>query len=167
MSGDSKTFGQKLSEFKANQDISNPSFSPDGKLIITTSRDNRVIIWDTSGKQLVEIPHQDMVRDARFSPDAKRIVTASDDKNFRIWDISGKQLAQYKYSSLFVSSADFSPDGKHILAQVTGKSPNGNDVLIWRVDELDGLLTRGCDWLKDYLNIQPQVRERLKVCWGK
>ena len=126
-----------------------------------------MIIWDTSGRQLVEIPHQDMVRDARFSPDGKRIVTASDDKIFRIWDISGKQLAQYKYSSLFVSPANFSPDGKHILAQVTGKSPNGNDVLIWRVDELDGLLTRGCDWLKDYLNTQPQVRERLKVCWGK
>ncbi|MBW4498249.1 MAG: AAA-like domain-containing protein [Scytonema hyalinum WJT4-NPBG1] len=161
------TSGQKLSEFKANQDISNPSFSPDGKLIITTSRDNRVIIWDTSGKQLVEIPHQDVVIDARFSPDGKRIVTASNDKTFRVWDISGKQLAQYKYSSLFVWPANFSPDGKHILTQVTGKSPNGNDVLIWRVDELDGLLTRGCDWLKDYLNTQPQVRERLKVCWGK
>ena len=108
-----------------------------------------------------------MVRIAIFSPNGKRIVTASDDKIFRIWDISGKLLAQYKYSSLFVSQANFSPDGKHILAHVQGNSPEQNKVLIWRIDELDGLLARGCDWLKDYLNTQPQIRERLKVCWGK
>ncbi|MEI2582747.1 eIF2A-related protein [Scytonema sp. PRP1] len=159
------TSGQKLSEFKANQDIYNPSFSPDGKLVITTSQDNSVIIWDTSGKELVEIPHQDVVRDAIFSPDGKRIVTASDDRTIRMWDISGKQLAQYKHSSVFfVVEVNFSPDGKYILAQVNGKSSNGKELLIWHVDELDGLLTRGCDWLKDYLNTQPQVRERLKVC---
>ncbi|BAZ24725.1 WD-repeat containing protein [Kalymmatonema gypsitolerans NIES-4073] len=162
------TSGQKLSEFKANQDIYNPSFSPDGKLVITTSQDNSVIIWDTSGKELVEIPHQDVVRDAIFSPDGKRIVTASDDRTIRMWDISGKQLAQYKHSSVFfVVEVNFSPDGKYILAQVNGKSSNGKELLIWHVDELDGLLTRGCDWLKDYLNTHPQVRERLKVCWGK
>ncbi|MEA5503730.1 AAA-like domain-containing protein [Halotia wernerae UHCC 0503] len=160
------TSGQKLSEFQANQDISNPSFSPDGKLIITTSPDNRVIIWDTSGKQLVEIPHQDMVAFAIFSPDGQRIITASDDKIYRVWDISGRQLAQYKYSSTFISPVHFSPDGKYILAHVQGNSPEQNKVLIWRIEELDGLLARGCNWLKDYLNTQPKVRERLKVCWG-
>jgi WD40 repeat protein len=161
------TSGQKLSEFKANQDISNPSFSPDGKLIIATSPDNRVIIWDTFGKQLVEIPHQYMVGFAVFSPDGQRIVTASDDKIYRVWDVLGRQLAQYKYSSTFISPVSFSPDGKYILAHVQGNSPEQNKVLIWQIDELDGLLARGCDWLKDYLNTQPQARERLKVCWGK
>jgi WD40 repeat protein len=161
------TSGQKLSEFQGNQDISNPSFSPDGKLIITTSPDNRVIIWDTSGKQLVEIPHQDMVGFAVFSPDGQRIITASDDKIYRVWDISGRQLAQYKYSSTFISPVHFSPDGKYILAHVQGNSPQQNEVLIWRIEELDKLLARGCDWLKDYLNTQPQVRERLKVCGDK
>jgi WD40 repeat protein len=162
------TSGEKLSEFKANQEIYNANFSPDGKLVITTSQDNSVIIWDTLGKQLVEIPHQDVVRDAIFSPDGKRIVTASYDRTIRIWDISGKQLAQYKHPSVFFGvQVNFSPDGKYILAQISGKSSNAKDLLIWRVDELDGLLTRGCDWLKDYLNTQPQVRERLKVCWGK
>ncbi|BDA76571.1 WD-repeat containing protein (plasmid) [Calothrix sp. PCC 7716] len=161
------TSGQNLSEFKANQDIYSPSFSPDGKLIIATSPDNKVIIWDTSGKQLVEIPHQGRVGIAVFSPDGQRIVTASDDKIYRVWDISGKQLAQYKYSSTFISPVSFSPGGKYILAHVQGNSPEQNEVLIWRIDELDELLTQGCNWLKDYLNTQPQVRERLKVCWDK
>ncbi|MBD2297979.1 AAA-like domain-containing protein [Nostoc sp. FACHB-190] len=161
------TSGQKLSEFPANQDISNPSFSPDGKLIITTSPDNRVIIWNTSGQQLVEIPHQYMVAFAIFSPDGQRIITASDDKIYRVWDVSGRQLAQYKYSSTFIPPVSFSPDGKYILAHVQGNYPDQNQVLIWRIEELDGLLARGCNWLKDYLNTQPQARERLKVCWGK
>jgi WD40 repeat protein len=161
------TSGQKLSEFQVDRDIANASFSPDGKSILATSLDNRAIIWDTNGKQLVEIPHQDILGYAKFSPDGKRIVTASDDKTFRIWDLSGKQLAQYKYSSTFISPVNFSPDGKYILAHVQGNSPDRNQVLIWRIDELDGLLSRGCDWLKDYLNIHPQVQERLKVCGGK
>jgi WD40 repeat protein len=160
------TSGQKLSQFQANQDISSPSFSPDGKLIITTSPDNRVIIWDTSGKQLVEIPHPEMVGYARFSPDGKRIVTASNNI-FRMWDMSGKQLGEYKYSSTFISPVHFSPDGKYIYAHVQGNSPERNEVLIWHVDGLDGLLARGCDRLNNYLNIHPQVRERLKVCQGK
>lgn len=161
------TSGQKLSEFKANQDIYSPSFSPDGKLIIASSPDNRVVIWDTFGKQLVEIPHHDIVRLAVFSADGQRIVTASDDKIYRIWDVSGRQLAQYKYSSTFISPVSFSPNGKYILAHIQGNSPEQNEVLIWSIYELDELLAQGCDWLNDYLNIQPQVRERLKVCWGK
>ncbi|MBE9036737.1 WD40 repeat domain-containing protein [aff. Roholtiella sp. LEGE 12411] len=108
-----------------------------------------------------------MVGFAVFSPDGQRIVTASDDKIYRVWDVLGRQLAQYKYSSTFISPVSFSPDGKYILAHVQGNSPEQNEVLIWRIDELDGLLARGCDWLKDYLNTYPQARERLKVCWGK
>lgn len=161
------TSGQKLSEFKANQDIYSPSFSPDEELVIATSSDNRAIIWDTSGKQLVEIPHQSRVGFAVFSADGQRIVTASDDKIYRVWDVTGRQLAQYKYSSTFTSPVSFSPDGQYILAHVQGNSPEQNKVLIWRIDELDGLLARGCGKLKDYLNTQSQARERLKVCWGK
>jgi len=158
------TSGKKLSEIKANQDIYSPSFSPDGKLIIATSADNKAIIWNTNGKQLVEIPHQTPVVYAKFSPDGKRILTASNHKKFQIWDTSGKQLAEYKYLSTFITEAKFSPDGKHILAHVQGNQPQGNEVLIWSVDGLDGLLTKGCGKLKDYLDSNSQVRERLQVC---
>ncbi|MBW4600642.1 MAG: hypothetical protein KME29_13855 [Calothrix sp. FI2-JRJ7] len=33
-----------------------------------------------------------------------------------------------------------------------------------RLDNLDILLTRGCDWLLPYLATHPTARERLKVC---
>ncbi|MEL7241957.1 MAG: AAA-like domain-containing protein [Cyanobacteria bacterium J06573_2] len=158
------TSGKKLSEIKASQDIYSPSFSPDGKLIIATSPDSKAIIWDTNGKQLVEIPHQNPVMYAKFSPDGKRILTASNYKKFQIWDLSGKQLAEYKYLSTFITQAKFSPDGKHILAHIQGNQPQGNKVLIWSVEELNGLLTKGCQKLKNYLDSNPQVREKLEVC---
>ncbi|RUT06005.1 hypothetical protein DSM106972_032110 [Dulcicalothrix desertica PCC 7102] len=156
--------GQKLLDIKTNQDIYNASFSSDGKQIITVSLDNKVIIWDTSGKELIEIPHSDVVVYAKFSPDGKRIATVSNDK-IRIWDILGRLLAEYKYSSPFVSPIYFSPDSKYIFAQIAGVQ--SSNVQIWRLEELDTLLTRGCNWLKDYLTTQPQMQEKLKACSNK
>ncbi|MGB3760229.1 MAG: hypothetical protein WBA07_28270 [Rivularia sp. (in: cyanobacteria)] len=92
------------------------------------------------------------------------ILTASTDNKFHIWDTSGKQLAEYKYSSTFITEAKFSPDGKYILTHIQANQPQGNEVLIWQINDLDGLLTKGCEKLKDYLNSNPQVREKLKVC---
>lgn len=158
------TSGQKLLDIKTNQEIYNASFSPDGKQIITTSLDNKAIIWDTSGKEIIEIPHPDTVVYGKLSNDGKRIVTVSNNK-IRIWDILGRLLAEYKYSSPFVSPVYFSPDGKYIFAQIAGGQ--SSNVQIWHLEELDTLLTRGCDWLKDYLTTQPQIRQRLKVCSGK
>jgi WD40 repeat protein len=157
------TSGQKISEFKANKELYNASFSPDGKQIITASPDSKIIIWDTSGKPIMEIPHPDTVVYGKFSPDGKRIATVSNDKT-RIWDTSGRLLAEYKYSSLFVSPVNFSPDGKYIIAQIAAQSP---EVLIWRLEDLDTLLTRGCNWLKNYLTTQPQIQQKLKACSNK
>jgi WD40 repeat protein len=52
----------------------------------------------------------------------------------------------------------FSPDGKY-LATV---STNGI-VRLWRVETLDELLARGCDWLKYYLASHPEAREKLNL----
>ena len=56
------------------------AFSPDGKRIVTASRDKTARLWDAAtGKPIGEplTGHDDVVSSAAFSPDGKRIVTAS------------------------------------------------------------------------------------------
>ena len=83
-------------------------------------------------------------------------------KTSRVWDLSGKQIAVLSGHQGYVYSASFSPDGKRIVTASSGKTAR-----VWRVGGLDDLLTRGCDWLKDYLATHPEEREKLKVCQKK
>ncbi|MEM9491809.1 MAG: protein kinase, partial [Myxococcota bacterium] len=71
--------------------LNSAAFSPDGKRIVTTSRDKTAQVWsaDGSGVPLVLRGHQGIVYSAVFSPDGKRIVTASFDKTARVWSADG------------------------------------------------------------------------------
>ena len=64
------------------------AFSPDGKRIVTQSKDKTARLWDgETGKPIGEpLKHEDAVWSAAFSPDSRRIVTASADKTARLWD---------------------------------------------------------------------------------
>ena len=55
------------------------AFSPDGKRIVSGSRDNTVKVWDAdSGKELLTLKgHTGGVTSVAFSPDGKRLVSGS------------------------------------------------------------------------------------------
>ncbi|MDF5706250.1 MAG: AAA family ATPase [Nostoc sp. S4] len=106
--------------------------------------------------------HTSLVTSASFSPDGKRILTASYDNTARVWDISGKQIAELKGHTSLVNSASFSPDGKRILTASDDKTAR-----VWRADNLDKLLSRGCQWLNDYLVTNPKDLQTLEVCQNK
>jgi WD40 repeat protein len=64
------------------------AFSPDGKKIVSGSRDCTVRVWDTeTGKPLSEAinGHSLDVTSVRFSPDGKRIASGSQDYTIRVW----------------------------------------------------------------------------------
>ena len=69
--------------------VNSAAFSPDGKRIVSASKDNTVRIWDAQTGKPIGAPlegHTLGVNSAAFSPDGKRIVSASDDNTVRIWD---------------------------------------------------------------------------------
>ena len=72
------------------------AFSPDGRRIVTASKDKTARLWDAAtGRALATLEgHENEVVSAAFSPDGTRIVTASGDKTARLWDAaSGRALA--------------------------------------------------------------------------
>lgn len=93
-------------------------FSPNNSLVVTTSKDKTVRIWQaTDGKELFILKgHQDIVTSASFSPDSKYLVTSSLDKTACLWDTnSGNLIKTFNGHSDGVLKAIFSPDGKQIV----------------------------------------------------
>ncbi len=79
--------------------VNSLAFSSDGSLLLTTSHDKRVRLWDTaSGASLLEISgHRGPVRWAMFSPDQRHILSASDDRSTRLWELhTGIPLAIFR-----------------------------------------------------------------------
>lgn len=100
------------------------TFSPDGKQLLTVSKDGTMQVWDAgTGAQVRVIEGNGArVRSAVFSPDGKQVLTTSGDinPNPRLWDArTGIQLRVFEGHTETVSSAVFSPDGKQVL---TGSS---------------------------------------------
>ncbi|KIN95038.1 hypothetical protein M404DRAFT_68281, partial [Pisolithus tinctorius Marx 270] len=65
------------------------AFSPDGKRIVSGSRDKTVRVWDVVGGVQIGSPlegHTDEVESVAFSPDGKRIVSGSWDNTVRLWE---------------------------------------------------------------------------------
>ena len=99
-------------------------YSPDGKKIITKSRDT-LYIWDAeSGKKLRTLwGYSEPISSLRFSPDGKKIITSSMNI-IAIWEVdSGKLLKILGWRTGWVETAAFSPDGKKLLRQVTWGIP--------------------------------------------
>jgi len=97
--------------------VSSASFSPDGTLLVTASRDHDARIWDVAtGRPIHQLQGQfGPVNDARFSPDARWVVTAGP-RNAVLWDARSGTLVTYlRGHKGRVLSAGFDPAGRTIV----------------------------------------------------
>jgi hypothetical protein len=62
-------------------------FSPDGRLLVTASKDGTARLWDAFNGEPVCKPmrHETEVLSAQFSKDGLKVVTASVDRSAKIW----------------------------------------------------------------------------------
>jgi tetratricopeptide (TPR) repeat protein len=105
--------------------VSHAAFSPDGRRIVTASKDKTARVWDAATGQPIStsMKHEDDVLHAVFSPDGRRIVTASADRTARVWDAAtGQPISTSMRHEGIVSHAAFSPDGRRIVTASMDKT---------------------------------------------
>jgi WD40 repeat protein len=111
--------------------VNSISFSPDGKLLASGSRDTTIKIWEVGSWKLIKTleGHSYEVYSVSFSPDGKLLASGSRDTTIKIWEVgSWKLIKTLEGHSDHVYSVSFSPDGKFLAS-------GGRDttIKIWEV----------------------------------
>jgi WD40 repeat protein/serine/threonine protein kinase len=108
--------------WRHDNEVEHVAFSPDGRRVVTASRDHTARVWDVSTGEAVTPPlrHADIVFRAAFSPDSRLVVTASHDQTARVWDVrSGQAIGPPMPHNSSVEDASFSPDGRWVVTAST------------------------------------------------
>ena len=112
--------------------VTSISFSPDRQFLATAGVDDRVRIWDLSGKKIAEWKAlQQSVNMVSFSPNGKFLATAGRDSTVKFWNLSGKKISEFPAIQGSVSSISFSPDGNFLAAAGINSS-----AAIWKLSQL-------------------------------
>ncbi|NEO11263.1 MAG: hypothetical protein F6K59_07670 [Moorea sp. SIO3F7] len=131
--------------------------SPNRKLVATSATDGNVCLWDSDYNELAKFKgYANGAMDVRFSPDGKLLATAGLDRIAKLWDVETKeQVAEFNAQEKYrVLDLNFSRDGKQ-LAMVD----NDQIVRLWKIESFDDLMVRGCNWVRDYLENNPNIEE--------
>jgi len=138
-------------------------FSPDGKLLASGGNDSTIKLWNRQNGSLIKTieAHDSDVRRVKFSPNGKLLASASSDNIIKIWNIpKGDLLNTLEGHRNTIISLSFSSDSKSLVS-----ASYDNTVKVWKLDlEEKDLMEMGCDWLRDYLAMNPQEKELRKIC---
>ena len=119
--------------------VTSVAVSPDGRRVVSGSKDNTIRIWDMdSGECLKTLEgHHGDVTAVAVSPDGRRIVSGSADRTIRIWNMdSGECLKTSEGHHRGVTAVAVYSDGRHIVSGSFDCT-----IRIWDMDNGDCLKT--------------------------
>jgi hypothetical protein len=105
--------------------------SPDGRWLVTGSRDKTARLWDLRANEpeitaRVLKGHEGFVTTVAISSDGRWLVTGSHDKTARLWDLSAKEPTStarvFKGHEGYVSAVALSADGRWLVTKSRDKS---------------------------------------------
>ncbi|MDJ0580823.1 TIR domain-containing protein [Crocosphaera sp.] len=146
------------------------AFSPEqnrNKQIIAVAVANGTVkLFNRDGIEIKTFQaHDRIVSAVAFSPNGELIGTVGYDKTVKLWNRDGTLHKTFYGHDDDVKTLAFSPDGK-TLASVS----KDNTVNLWNLDaglDLDSLSEYTCDWLRNYLEHHPNLKEEeRKLCDG-
>lgn len=126
-----RQIGESYTKEKWIEDI---RFTPDGKQLVSCSRDKKIKFWNPTDGQIIKVleGHEDVVSELAFFPDGKTLVSSSWDGTVKLWDITTWTcIATLKGHRGIVRSVDVSPDGKNIATAGQDK-----EIVLWDVNTL-------------------------------
>src|SRR5262249_10344971 len=118
------------------------AFSPDGKLLASSTHDYSVTLWDfKSGQAILPVlfGHTHRVASLAFSHDGKILASGGADGDIRLWDVDTHELlGTFQTQQQAVKAIAFSPDGG-ILASVE----HDDSITFWNLAP-DGWIKEAC-----------------------
>ncbi|KAH7923669.1 WD40 repeat-like protein [Leucogyrophana mollusca] len=101
--------------------VSSAIFSPDGRRVVSGSRDKTLRVWDAESGEVILRPlegHDGWITSVAFSPNGKQVASGSYDKTIRVWNVESGEMVLGPLRGHFsrVNSVAFSPDGTMVVS---------------------------------------------------
>jgi WD40 repeat protein/DNA-binding transcriptional MerR regulator len=130
--------------------VTDIAFSPDGSKLVSTSKDNYIVIWDLENWQPdFNLRHSNDVLSVAISPDNKMIASGGV-LGIRLFDIETRQQLSFSWTNDFIYGIAFSPDSQRLAtASWDALETDVSSISLWNItnDELvfDKKILEGSD----------------------